>query len=61
MLASCAAPKPNYLFKQQIWTVTEVKKFTAKVENNQQVITVRNFDLSVGDTLVSLENIPVIK
>ena len=61
LLTSCSVPKPAALFKERVWTVIEVKRFTAKAESCNQVIIVRNFDLSIGDTLVSLENIPVIK
>ena len=61
LFTSCAVKAPNYLYKMESYKVTEVKRFYATAENDEQKIKVRNFDLNVGDTLYNWYVIPVVK
>lgn len=59
ILCSCSVYTP-YLYKREIYTVIETHKFFCVASGKYKTIRIRNFDLQVGDTLYSFEQIPVI-
>lgn len=61
ILVSCGVTQPGYLYKQETYTVTKVTKFYCVAESENNKLRVRNFEINEGDTLISMEQIPVLK
>lgn len=60
-LMSCSSVMvPSVVFKYENYTVTEINGRTAVCENEKRKMTIRNFELEVGDTVVDIIEIPVL-